>query len=222
MTEVVQFIAELKPLSGKGSARSARLQGKVPAIIYGNNQKEVMLSLSLKEIEKEYLKGGFRTRLVEIQLGGEKINALPREIQLHPVTDKPIHVDFLRVGKDTTVRVMVGIRVINEDKSPGVKKGGIVNLVHRSFEFECHPANIPNHLDIDIAGLDIGDNVHITDLKLPQGVKPVEKGNFTLISITGRTSEEDKASAAPAEGAATPAAAAAPAAKAAAKPAAKK
>lgn len=230
MTEVVKFAAEARENVGTSAARALRREGKIPAVIYGGNEKEVLVSLPIKEFSQEYTKGSFKTKLVELNINGKTITVLPKVVELHPVTDAPEHADFLRIGKDTTVRLFITVKVINEDKSIGIKKGGIVNMVHRSIEFACHPAKIPHHIEVDVGSLDIGQNVHINDVKLPEGCQPVDKSNFTVISIAGRAAEDETAKAATAEAtAATPAAATPAAAKgapakpaAAAKPAAKK
>ncbi len=206
MTEVLKFTAEVKESAGKSASRALRAQGKLPVVIYGGAEKPEMVALSLNEFYKEYIKGGIRNKLVEIDTGAKKISAIAKDVHLHPVTDRPLHVDFLRVGKDTMVKVAVTIHLLNEDKSPGVKKGGIANIVSRKVNFLCPPSSILQHLDIDIGELEIGSSVHINDMKLPEGVRPVDEGNFTLLSIIGRT-EEVETTAAPAEGeAAAPAA----------------
>lgn len=202
MTESVKFNAELKNTTGKGNSRALRLAGRLPAIIYGDNQAPQMMTLSYKDFFKEYSKGGIRTRPVEIVAGNETINVITKDIQIHPVSDNPLHIDFLRVGLNTLINIAVNIRVINEDKSPGMKKGGIANLVNRTVLLHCHPSDIPHHIDIDLTDLEIGHNIHINDIKLPSGVHPVDKSNFTLVTIIGRTEDEDKV-AGPADATAT-------------------
>ncbi len=221
MTETLRFEAELKARAGKGSARAARREGKVPCVMYGGKEEQLMFNLSSNKLDTEIKKGGFKTRLVEIVLNGKTITTLPKAIQFHPVTDMPEHVDFLRINKDTSVKVGLTIKVVGEEKSPGVKRGGVVNVVHRTIMFECHPTKIPHHIEVDVSALEIGHNLHISKIKLPEGVKPVDKTDFTVISITGRTEESDQPAAAAAtpEAAATPAGKAAPASKAAAAPA---
>jgi len=208
MTDIVRFEAELKEEAGKGAARAARRAGRVPCVIYGGNEKEVMLTIPVNKLDKEIKKGGFRTNIVEIKMGGKTITTLPKEFQLHPVSDLPEHVDFLRIGKDTTVKVGVTVKVIDEDKAPGIKRGGIINIVSRVIEFECHPSKIPHNIEVSLAGLEIGDNIHISKIKLPEGISPVSKEDFTVVSITGRTEETDELKTADApveEEAATPA-----------------
>lgn len=191
MTEMIQFEAEFKEISGKGVARALRRDGKIPAVIYGNNQKIETVAISSREFYKEYQKGGIRSKLVSINIGDKKFTAIPKEIQLDRVSDMPIHIDFLHVGKDTIVKVSAPIRIINTDKSPGLKKGGIVNIVHRTVELLCHPSNIPSAIEVDVDGLEIGMNVHMSNIKLPENVKPLEKNDFTLVSIMGRSEEDE-------------------------------
>ncbi len=201
MTELVKFSATSKDLAGKGSARALRTQGRIPAVVYGGKNAPTMVSISSRDFVVEYQKGGIKTRLVELDVDGKKISALTKDVQLHPVSDAPIHVDFLRVDEGTSVKISIALHVVNEDKCPGVKKGGIANLVSRRVDFLCHPSKIPHHIDIDVAELEIGQSLHINDLKLPEGVQPVEKSNFTVMTIIGRASDEPAAAAA-----ATPAA----------------
>lgn len=208
MTELVRFNAELKEKIGKGPSREFRRADKVPAIIYGEKEENVMVAIPLNKFRSEYEKGNLKTKLVEIDLGKEIITAIPKDIQFHPVSDMPIHIDFRRVNKNTVIRMEIRIKIINEDKSPGVKKGGVINLVHRSINMLCDPARIPHCIEVDIAGLEIGKNLHIHSIKLPEGVEPVDKTNFTVVSIVGRAAEETVTTVA----AATDAAAGAPAA----------
>jgi large subunit ribosomal protein L25 len=203
MTEVVKFSAELKEKTGRGASRAVRRDNKIPAIVYGGKDAPEMLSISLKEFVREYQKGGIKTKLVELISDKKTIPAMVKMVQCHPVTDVPAHIDFLRVGKDTVVTVEVTIRVINEDKCPGVKKGGIANIVSRKVAFACHPSSIPHHIEIDLADFEIGHIVHINDIKLPEGVTPVDKSNFTLVTIIGRAEETEKAATAEAAPAAT-------------------
>lgn len=193
MSETVRFNAELKQNVGKGHSRMLRTAGKIPAIIYGDNAPCQMVVIMQKEFLKEYLKGGIKSKFIELDVNGSLIGVIPKDVQIHPVTDMPIHIDFLKVGQNTLINVAVSIRVINEDKSPGIKKGGIANIVSRNVIFNCHPSNIPHHIDIDLSDLEIGHNVHIQDVKLPQGIQPVDKTNFTLVSIIGRAADEEKA-----------------------------
>lgn len=216
MTDVLKFEAQEKTATGKSASKKLRNDNLVPAIVYGNNEPNLMICLPLNKFNTEYQKGGMKTKLVEITLNGKTITTLPKDIQLHPVTDVPEHIDLLRIGKDTIVQVAIVVKVLNSEKSPGIKKGGIVNMVHREILVNCHPSKIPHSIDIDISELEIGHNVHISQIKLPEGVTPVDKSDFTVISLSTRV-EESETTVVPempgAEGAAAaPAAAAQPAA----------
>lgn len=168
---------------GKGSARETRRNGQVPAVIYGDKQKPLAIALPYKELYYKIHGGGFMTTIATIDLDGQKITVLPKDYQLDPVRDFPIHVDFLRIGKDSTVTVEVPVHFINEDKSPGIKRGGTLNVVRHEIEFVCPAMAIPDSVTVDLTGLDIGDSVHISAIKLPEGVKPVIDRDFTVATI---------------------------------------
>ncbi|MFN8700518.1 MAG: 50S ribosomal protein L25/general stress protein Ctc [Rhodospirillales bacterium] len=238
MSTAIKLAATARERAGKGAARAVRREGRVPAVIYGDKTAPVMISLDPRDIMREASKAGFFTRLYDVEVDGKAHRVLPRDIQFHPVNDKPEHVDFHRVGETTRVRVEVPVKLENLEKSPGVKRGGVVNLVRHAIEVWAMPGNIPSRIVIDMAGLDIGDSIHIEAIKLPEGVKPTIARNFTVVALRAPSvskveekTETVAAAAAPAaDGKAAPAAAAgakagdakaAPAA-AAAKPAAKK
>ena len=171
--DTYELKAEAREQVGKGSARAVRRNGKVPAVIYGDKQPPLAIALSYKDVYYKIHGGGFLTTLATIDVGGKKIQVLPKDYQLDPVRDFPMHVDFLRIGKDTEVNVNVPVHFINEDKSPGIKRGGVLNIVRHEVEFHC-PANaIPEFITVDLDGTDIGDSIHISAVKLPAGVKPV-------------------------------------------------
>lgn len=184
--ETYELTAEARETVGKGSARAVRRNGKVPAVIYGDKQPPLAIALTYKDIYYKIHGGGFLTTLATIDVGGKKIQVLPKDYQLDPVKDFPVHVDFLRVSKDTEVNVDVPVHFINEDKSPGLKRGGALNIVRHNVEFHC-PANaIPEFITVDLAGADIGDSIHISAVKLPAGVKPViSDRDFTIATIAG-------------------------------------
>lgn len=238
MATINKLAAEPREGAGKGAARAVRRAGRVPAVIYGEKATPTLISLDPRDIMREASKTGFFTRLYEIEAGGKTHRVLPRDIQFHPVNDRPEHVDFQRVGKASRVRVEVPVKVENAEKSPGLKRGGVVNLVRHTIELWSHPEKIPSKIVIDLGSLDIGDSVHIESIALPDGVKPTISRNFTVLALRAPSVQKEAeattaaaaegAAAAPAAGAAAPAAkagdakAAAPAAAAAAKPAAKK
>ena len=206
--------------SGKGVARALRREGKIPGVLYGKGQTPVSIALSLKEVAMEYARGRFRSRLIDIRLDNKTVKALPKDLQFNPVTDVIEHVDFIKIEPGSILRVMVPVHFIGQDKSVGIKRGGVLNIVRHEIEFSCAPEAIPTHIEINVQTLDIGSSVHVNDLTLPKDVTPVIKRNFTIATIAGRRSEEEEAKpAADATAAAAPAAgaAAAPAAAAGAK-----
>lgn len=226
MKTAITFKAEERARSGKGGARATRRAGSVPVVLYGNGLDAVKLAMPIKDITREYLKGGFKSKVVSIEVGKTTYHAVPRDVQLHPVSDVIEHADFLHVTDKTEVSVMVPVHFKNVDRSVGIKRGGVLNVVRHEIEFVCLPNLIPDNIEIDILERDIGDSIHINDLTLPKGVTPAIKRNFTIATIAGRGKEEEEApktaaaEGATAEGAAAPAAGAA--AGAAKKPEAKK
>ena len=181
MTELT-LLAEEKKLSGTGSSRALRRSGKIPAVIYGFNENK-MISLIYKDFFKEYQKGNLFSKLFDIKFGKKVLKVIPREVQIDPVSDNPIHVDFQLIKENIPVKVFVKVKVINQEKSPGLKRGGVLNIVRRVVHLNCIPKNIPKYLEIDISGFEIGRNVHINDIELPTGVTPVERDNFTILTL---------------------------------------
>ena len=151
-----------------------------------------MISLIYKDFLKEYHKGNLLSRLLEVKLGKKILKVISREVQTDPVTDNPIHIDFQLIKENIPIKVAVRVKVINKDKSPGIKIGGILNIVRKYISLNCIPQNIPEYLEIDISGFEIGRNVHISDLILPEGVVPVDKDNFTILAIAGRVEEKEE------------------------------
>jgi large subunit ribosomal protein L25 len=184
--ESYELKAEARERVGKGSARELRRNGKVPAVIYGDKQTPLSIALSYKEVYYKIHGGGFLTTIATIDVGGKKIQVLPKDYQLDPVRDFPVHVDFLRVGKDTVVTVEIPVHFENEEKSPGIKRGGVLNIVRHEVEFTVPATAIPEFIVVDLSGRDIGDSIHISSVKLPQGVKPViQDRDFTIATIAG-------------------------------------
>ena len=218
MTQVLKMQVESRDGVGKGGARATRRAGKVPGVIYGNKEAPVTININPQEITKNYTAGGFFTKLMDLELNGKTIRTLPRDLQLHPVKDQIIHADFMRVTDKTRIRVSVPVHVKGEAKCPGLKAGGVLNLVEHSIEVSCLAGNIPAYFEVDVEGMEINDSVHINDIKLPEGVKPViQDRNFTVVAINPPTVVKEEtpvaaaadAAAAPADGAAAPAAGAA-------------
>jgi large subunit ribosomal protein L25 len=222
MVETVKIAAQPRQRAGKGAARAVRRAGRVPGVIYGEKQPPMLIDLDPKELDKEYQKSGFFTRLFDVQIDGNAERVLPRDVQLHPVSDRPEHVDFMRVGAKTRIRVAVPVRFENHDRSPGLKRGGVLNVVRHTIDIYCTVENIPQVIRVNLEGLDIGDSIHISAVTLPGGVKPTIARDFTVAAVAApsvlKSPEEEAAEAAakataaavPAEaGAAAPAAAAA-------------
>lgn len=186
MSQTYELKAEARDKVGKGSAREVRRQGKVPAVIYGDKQSPLPIALSYKDVYYKIHGGGFLTTVATIDVDGKKIQVLPKDYHLDPVRDFPTHVDFLRIGKDTVVRVEVPVHFVNQDKSPGIKRGGVLNIVRHEVEFQC-PANaIPEFITVDLEGTEIGDSLHISAVKLPEGVRPVIRDrDFTIATVAG-------------------------------------
>lgn len=196
---------------GKGAARAARRADHVPGVIYGGGQKPVPISVPSKELSKLVHDPAFFTHIYDIDVGGTKIAGLARDVQFHPLTDRPTHVDFLRVTDNTRIRVAVPVKFLNELASPGLKRGGVLNIVRHEIELMCIAGQIPTHLDCDLTGFDINDSIHMSHIKLPENVVPVIKDrDFTVATVTAPSALKS-AEAEPAAGAAA-AAAAAPAA----------
>ena len=198
MSNSYELKAEAREKVGKGSAREIRRNGKIPAVIYGDKQPPLAIVLPYKEIYYKIHGGGFLTTVATIDVDGKKISVLPKDYQLDPVKDFPLHVDFLRVSKNTEVNVLVPVHFINEEKSPGIKRGGTLNIVRHEVEFHC-PANaIPDAITVDLDGTEIGDSIHISAIKLPKGVRPViNDRDFTVATIAGTAAQasEDNAAA---------------------------
>ncbi len=183
---------------GKGAARALRRTNRVPAIIYGNSQTPSKVSLPLKELTIEYRKGAFFSKIIDLKLDGKIIHSLPRDVQTHPVTDVIEHVDFQRVDKESIIHVFVPVKVLNQEKSVGLKRGGVLNIVRHEIELLCKPDDIPPFIEVDVLNVDITHSVHINDVKLPSNVKTAIKDrNFTIVTIAGRSKEEEIPTAAP-------------------------
>jgi large subunit ribosomal protein L25 len=225
--------AEARARAGKGAARATRRAGKVPAVIYGAKQEPTLIALEPRAILKELQRGGWRSRLYDLKVGGESYRALMRDVQFHPVTDSPEHVDFQRLAPGEHIRVSVAVHYLNEATSPGLKKGGVLNVVRHTVEVFADPDHVPTFFEADLGTLEIAANIRWHDLKGTEGVRPTFKErDFVVATIAPPTKAQEApaeaaaaaAPAAPAKGKAPAKAAAAAPAKAApaAKPAAKK
>ncbi len=203
--------------AGKGAARAERRAGRVPGTIYGANQPPASISLDAAEVERGILAGRFLTTVFELDLDGQKTRVIPRDFQLDPLKDFPIHVDFQRLDKGSVIKVAVPVHFTNAEASPGIKRGGTLNVVRHTVDFYAPAENIPESITADLSGLEISDSLHISAVKLPEGVRPVIRDrDFTIATIVPSSGylEEMAAAAqkAKADAAAADAAAAAPAA----------
>lgn len=188
MADVSTIAATPREGVGKGAARAARRNGMVPGMIYGNELESVMINVDRPVLDRELGQSGFFIRLVDIEVDGEKHRVLPREVQFHPVTDAPLHVDFLRFSASRKLNVAVPVRFLNEDDSPGLKRGGVLNIVRHEVEVQCTADNIPNEFEIDVAGLEIGDAIHASAVTLPEGVVfAITDRDFTVATIAAPT-----------------------------------
>jgi len=184
MATIINMSADARDRAGKGAARATRRDGRVPAVIYGDKKDPILVSVAPKELVKELNKEGFFNHLIDLKLGEESHLVLARDVQLDPVTDRPIHVDFLRVGAESTVTVDIPVHFINHERSPGIKRGGMLNVVRHEIEMVCRATDIPESLTVDLNGLNIGDSVHISMIALPEGSKPViSDRDFTVATI---------------------------------------
>jgi large subunit ribosomal protein L25 len=209
MSDLKQIQAVARDRAGKGAARAVRRQGQVPAVIYGAGEAAEAIALDFNQTKQLIFAGHFLTTVFEIDVNGKKTRAIPRDYQLDPVRDFPIHVDFLRLAEGQTLKVVVPVHVIGQDKSPGVKRGGALQIVEHSVELSVPSNAIPDFIEVSVADLDIGSSLHLSDVTLPQGAKPVGQENLTLVTIvapSGMNEEEPAAAAAVEVPAAAPAA----------------
>ena len=188
MADTTAFASEVRVQTGRGAARALRRSGRVPAIIYGGDNENISVSVEIRELQRELQRPGFANRLCEVMVGDDKIRVLPREVQVDPMTDTPIHVDFMRISPRARIRLNVPVSFIDEEASPGITRGGILNVVRHEIELVCRADAIPESIVISLDGLDIGDGVHISSVTLPAGVNPtITDRDFTIATIAAPT-----------------------------------
>jgi large subunit ribosomal protein L25 len=184
MSDALTLPAELRERAGKGASRALRREGRVPAVIYGGKEEPVSIHVEAKELVRQLNTGHFSNSIVMIELGGKTLRTLPKDVALHPVTDRPLHVDFLRLAKGSTVDVAVPVVFVNEEGSPGLKKGGVLNIVRHELELVCEADKIPSEIEIDVTGLEIGDAIHISTVTLPAGsTSAITDRDFTIATV---------------------------------------
>jgi large subunit ribosomal protein L25 len=203
------LVAKARSGVGKGAARALRREGWIPAVIYGDKKDPLPISISYNEAMKSIYSGGFKSHVINVEVDGTTHRVIPRDYQLDVVKDKALHVDFLRVGPNTKLHVQVAVHFINQEESPGIKKGGVLNIVHHTLDLTCPASAIPEAITIDLTGKEVGDSIHLSNIELPKGtsVRSHEK-DMTIATIAAPSAMRSEVDAAPAEAAA----AAAPAA----------
>src|SRR3990170_6910685 len=200
MSEQLTLPAETRERAGKGASRALRRDGRVPCVIYGDKKEPVAFHVEEKLLTKMLSTGHFMNSVIMIDIKGTPNRTLPKDVQFHPVSSRPIHVDFLRIGEHSQVHVNVPVRFDNEEASPGLKRGGVLNIIQHDLELICDAAEIPDEIHIDLTGLDIGDSIHISEVQLPKGSKSaIEDRDFTVATVVAPSAmkaEEAEAAAA--------------------------
>ena len=184
MSDQLTLSAEARETVGKGASRSLRREGRVPAVIYGNNEDPQGIHVEEKALLKALHTGHFMNSVVMIDVGGKNVRTLPKDVAFHPVTDRPLHADFLRISEHAKVHVEVPVHFINEEASPGIKRGGVLNIVRHELELVCDAAEIPDEIKVDLTGYEVGDSIHISSVTLPKGVaSAIEDRDYTIATI---------------------------------------
>jgi len=184
MSEALTLPAELRERAGKGASRELRRQGRVPAVIYGGKEEPTAIHIEERALLRQLGTGHFMNSIVMVEVNGKAVRTIPKDVAVHPVTDRPLHADFLRLSKDAKIQVAVPVVFTNEDDSPGLKKGGVLNVVRHELELVCESDRIPDELVLDVTGLDIGDSIHISHVTLPEGsVSAITDRDFTIATI---------------------------------------
>ena len=190
MSDIKQIKAVARDRAGKGAARAVRRQGQVPAVIYGGGQAAEAIALDFNLTKQLIFAGHFLTTVFEIDVDGKTTRAIPRDYQLDPVRDFPIHIDFLRLSAGQSIKVVVPVHVVGQENSPGVKRGGTLQIVEHSVELLVPSDAIPDYVEASVADLDIGSSIHLSDITLPNGAKPTSAENVTLVTVSGVKEEE--------------------------------
>lgn len=197
MSDQLTLPAEARTKGGKGASRALRREGRVPAVIYGNKEDPTPIHVEEKLLIKQLSGGHFMNTIVMVDVGGQTVRTLPKDVAFHPVTDRPLHADFLRLAEGATVTVNVPVSFINEEASPGLFRGGVLNIVRHDLELECDASRIPESIEIDLTGLEIGDSVHISQVTLPEGsTSVIDDRDFTiagLVAPSALKSQDDEA-----------------------------
>ncbi|RPF70321.1 50S ribosomal protein L25/general stress protein Ctc [Aurantiacibacter spongiae] len=184
MSDALTLPAETRERAGKGASRALRREGRIPAVIYGNKEDPTPIHVEEKELVKQLDTGHFMNSIVMVEIDGKQTRTLPKDVALHPVTDRPIHVDFLRLAKNAKIDVEIPVVFVNQEASPGLKKGGVLNVVRHELELVCEADKIPSEIELDVTGLDVGDSIHISAVSLPAGSESaITDRDFTIATI---------------------------------------
>lgn len=184
MSDQLVLSAETRDRGGKGASRELRRNGRVPAVIYGGKEEPLMIHVEEKLLMKQLMTGHFMNSILMIEVDGKQVRTLPKDVAFHPVKDRPIHADFLRISKDAKVHVAVPVVFINEEASPGLKRGGVLNVVRHELELICDSDKMPDDIQIDVTGYDVGDSIHISNVALPKGSESaITDRDFTIATI---------------------------------------
>ena len=194
MSDMMSLVAEDRTAVGKGAARAIRKAGRVPGVVYGEKKEQLMFSLEARALRKELQNPRFYSTLCNLEIGGKPVRVLPKDIQLHPVTDEPVHADFVYVSRGATVTVEVPVLFLNEDECPGLKRGGVLNVVRREVELVCPADSIPEKIELDLATAEIGDSLHYSQAIVPDNVEPtITDRDFTIATIAAPSGGADSA-----------------------------
>ena len=194
MSDQLVLSAETRDRGGKGASRELRRNGRVPAVVYGGKEEPLMIHVEEKLLMKQLMTGHFMNSIVMIEVDGKQVRTLPKDVAFHPVKDRPIHADFLRISKDAKVNVAVPVVFINEEASPGLKRGGVLNIVRHELELVCDSDKMPDDIQIDVTGYDVGDSIHISNVTLPKGSESaITDRDFTIATIVAPSAMKSNA-----------------------------
>ena len=198
MSDALTLPAEARERAGKGASRALRREGRVPAVIYGGKEEPTTIHIEEKELVKQLMTGHFMNSIVQVEIDGKSVRTLPKDVALHPVSDRPTHVDFLRLSKDAKIEVQIPVVFANEEESPGLKKGGVLNVVRHELDLICEADKIPSQIEIDVTGKDVGESIHISEINLPEGsTSAITDRDFTIATLVApsalkRSESEDE------------------------------
>lgn len=184
MSDALTLPAETRERAGKGASRALRREGRVPAVIYGGKEEPTPIHVEEKELVRQLMTGHFMNSIVTVEIGGKAVRTIPKDVALHPVTDRPLHADFFRLAKGAKIGVNVPVVFVNEEGSPGLKKGGVLNVVRHELELVCEADKIPSQIEIDVTGKEVGDSLHISEVSLPEGSESaITDRDFTIATL---------------------------------------